>query len=691
MSYTHKDLDNSITYSNNRYLLRIISKLYQTMPHLITHMEYSIQQADPTSDYYYPPAFAARAIKVTTKIPEYLCDKISCNAVKENDVCKRDTIASYYIVGDTSNFKRQCEPSCFHLRKDPIIDEETGEEQTQMVRLKYTNNYGCVIMPTASSWHEHPFYRSETVYEHRLNDLPAGFNEAPPDPYSYSGMTYEYNKTYCDAFYDQWSSTKKKCIKKWWETVLYAVVGESIVKMVKAGIQNAENGYKSDYPPVSFPPIPDIESEWTVLGWSKDINDSFIVPPVEYEIPQNTVSRHIQREISDNNHTAIEESDYIKNINFIKQLKSKQKQISVNLRRKIEEFYDVKLNSEEHKEITRVKELNKNNKPLNVKDIILKNKKTGEESDVGEIILSIINSLLSSVFDPAFWADIGIGLVSDVILDQIKVVFRKLANDIIPKLTTKILGISGKLLSKVFANSIISTITNTMSKIVVKTISKVMIQLAKLAAEIASVVGIILAILTVFDILLTIWDPLGFNNKFDQKVINSVTRSSDIAMRQSLGMSVPAMSFELFSNMTLTPEEIIEESLSNFKYIYEYLDALTVNSEGSRIDKGNEIDFNDSDIDGVADQAIADTKLITPKELYDYEQDHKYRMEFYKRAATISTSLIAIGCLLMFVDMWILALIIFMIVLIVLSTSYINSSTINIGKLIKNTLEFRIW
>lgn len=683
MSYTNKDLDNGITYSNNRYALRIINTLHAKLPHLISHMEYSIRQADPTDDYYYPSTFAHRAIVVHTKIPELLCSKISCNSIMAESVCKRSTPASYYNIGDSPEFRRQCEPACFNLLKDPVIDEETGEEQVQMLRLEYNDKYGCVILPTAAVWHEHPFYRSETVYEHRLNDLPVGFNVANPDPYSYSGMTYKYNKSYCDAFYDQWDGNK--CIKKWWETVLYAVVGESIIKMVKAGIQTIENGYKSDYPPVTIPTIPDIEDVWTLEGWTNDINEFFIVPPIEYEIPP-TLQNHIQREVSSNNNCPIENQfSHLTRLKIIKSFKNKHRQISTKLRQKLETYYDLKILTQNEKdEIQHIKDTNKRHPT-----IILISKQDGSEGNVLDIVSSVIDSLLMSVFTPGFWIDIGIGITSDVILDQMKVIFRKLSNDIIPKLTSKLISYTGKLMSKVFAKSIYATIANTMSKIVIKTVSKVMIQLTKLVAELASVVGIILAIITIFDILLTIWDPLGFNNKFDEEIINSVTRSSDIAMRQNLEVSIPTMTFEIFTNMCLTPEEIIDESLNTFKYIYEYLDALTVNSEGSRIDKGTELDLNGLDGDNLNNVSIVNSKLITPKELYDYEFDHSLRMKFYIQSTSIITGVLAISVLFMLFDMWFMAVIFFILLLLIILISYFNGSSINVVKVINDTMRLK--
>lgn len=677
MSYTNKDLDNGIAYSNNRYKLKVINALYKKLPHLTSHLEYSIEQADPDVDYYYPASFASKAIRVSTNIPEKLCSKLSCNSIMSESSCKRSTVASYYIVGDQANFQRQCEPACYNLLEDPVIDEETGEEQVQMLRLEYNDTFGCVFLPTAYAWHEHPFYRSDVVYEHRLNDLPAGFNRADPDPYSYSGLTYEYNKSYCDAYFDDWSESKRTCTEKWWETVLYAVVGESIIKLVKAGIQNVNNGYKSDYPPVEFPEIPIIEELWTVDGWKKDINKDFILPPEDYEIPS---TKTIQRETFNNNdQNIVEKFPYMKRVKFIKNIKSKQRQIGSNLRRKLETFYDIKLTSDEHDKIQKIKDTNRK-----YPTIRLINKRDGSEDSILDVLTGVLTNIMEGVFDSKFWIDMGLGITSDVILTQIKVIFRKLANDILPKLTEKILAYSGKMLTEVFAKTLYATIANTMSKLVIKTVSKVMIQLTKLMAEIASVVGIILAIISIFDILLSIWDPVGFNNKFDKDILDSVTRSSDIALRQSLEVAIPSMTFEIFTNICLTSNEILDNSLSTFVYIYEYLDSLTVNSEGSRINKGNEINFDDMD-DSTVNKTIVTTKLVTPKEIYDYENEHNQRMQFYTISMTITITLLVISVLFMILDIWFMALVFFILVILSAIVQYLNGTTLNVGKLIKDS------
>ncbi len=686
MDYTNKDMDNAIAYSNNRYMLGVLNTLYTKLPHLISHLNYSIEQADPDKDYYYHSSFQTKAIKVKITIPEKLCDKISCNSVRGEKTCTRNDVADYYIIGDEAEFQRRCQPACFNLTDDPYIDEETGEEQVQMLRLSYNDRYGCIILPPAIVWHEIPFYRSDVRYEHRMNDLPAGFNLDKPDTSTYSQLTYKYNKSYCEAFYNEWDG--KKCVTTIQDKILYAVVGESIIKLVKAGIESINSGFKTDYKKVDFPDIPEIEPQFLLDGWRRDINDDFVVPPVDFELPP--MSQIIYRETL-YDHTKLQDSVQDTNMNIIKFLKQKQGQISSNLRRRIEANYKLVINDTELSDIENVKKFNKTHSNIKLRTILnSKLKNDSEDIEIGEYIINIISAIFSSLTDSNFWLDMGIGIVSDVLLDQIKVVFRKLANELIPQITKKLLAVSGKVFSKVFASSLISTITNTMSKIMIKTVSKVMIQLTKLVAEIASVVGIILAIISIFDILLTIWDPLGFNNKFDEDVIKSVIESSDISMRKSLGVAIPQMSFNMFSNMIMTSEEIIEEGLNCYRHIYEYLDSLTVNSEGSRIDKGDEIDINNFDEDHVVDTTIVNSKHVTTKELYDYEYEHSQRMLFFKNTKKVIITTAIFGFLFLFMDLKLMAMLVFLIMLVLICLVYFNSSAVNIGKMIQDYKSFRI-
>lgn len=659
----------------------MMNKMYTNFPHLTSHLEYSLELANPDDDYYYPSSFSSKAISLKINIPEKLCEKLSCNSAMSDSTCLRSTPAAYYRVGDDANFERHCEPSCFHLLNDPVLDDETGEEQVQMVRLKFTEKYGCVILPPAILWHEFPFYRSTEKYEQRVNDLPIGFDKAPENPYSYSGVNYKYNKTYCDAFYDQWSEEKQTCVVKWYERLLYAVVGEFITKMVKAGIDSIANGPKSYYNlPPSIPEIPPIEDVWLVDNWKKDINESFILPPIDFEFDTTFKS---YRENEDLN-TPIFQSPYKKKLHFIHKIKRQNTHLSSIIRRKIDEYGMYVLTE---KELLNIKSL-KQNQRHKILDIKFKKTPTSESEDVNSIVESILEGLSETLLSSAFWLDIGFGQASDFILDQVKNITKKLANEIIPKLTKMLIKTSTKVFSEVFAKSFVSTVSQCVSKILIKTVSKIMIQLTKLMAEIASVVGIVLAIITILDIVLMIWDPLNFNGKFNEDVLESVVSQSDVGLRMSLGVAVPEMSFELFANMCLTSEEILDICIHSFFDNYDYLDSLEVNSEGTRIYKGFEFNLSDIDQNKTINDGIVYSKYATQKELFTYERDHALRMKFYKHSNKLILAFSFVGCTLMLCELYIIALIFFLIALVFVFLSFLNTINLNVGKYTEQLVDF---
>lgn len=689
MSYTTQDIDNAIEYSNQRLVLKYINLMYIKWPHLISHMEYEIVQADPENDYYFTDLFQPWAIRVETKLPSKLCEKISCNSAKEKTTCVRNETASYYRVGDDANFERHCEPACYHLSDDPIYDEETGEEQTQMIRLGYYKDR-CVILPPALVWQEFPFYRSTEVYEERMNDLPLGFNRDTDLAYTYSGRSYKYNKNYCDAFYDQWDGGKEKCVVKWYERILYAVVGEAITKMVKAGIDAIGGGPPSGYDiPNNLPEIPAIEDVWTYAGWKGDINLNFIVPPEDFQLSVIDPTK-IYREVPNKN-TRIKVDIYKKRVKLVKLLRRKKRSITNSLRKKLENEYTLYISKKENDEMVTIEEYNKNYPNADIRDLthddikFKKKTKTGEEevdenANFFDSLGNIIGALLSAIATPDFWIDVGIEEISEELLKQFKKVAIKLADEIIPKLTNIILKTTTKMLSRVFAKSLFATVAQCTTKILIKTLSKVLIKLTKLMAEIASVVGIILAILTLFDIILTIWDPLNFNNKFDETIISSVMEQSDESIRMELEMAVPEMTFDLLSNLILSPDDILNTCVTSFTDIYQYLDSLTINSEGSRIIKGFELDPSVMNPDSVLNDGVVNSKMLSPHDIYLFEKDHAIRMRYFKMGKKTMYALFGIASLFLIMELYMYALLIFVLILLLVFLYYLNTANLNVGK-----------
>lgn len=680
MSYTNADIANAIAYSNQRIILRTMNSLYATHPHIVSHLQYSIKLADPDVDYYYPTSFAKKAILITTVIPEIMCDKISCNNTRQWDLCTPKHEASYYRVGvEVDEIERQCQPACYHLMMDPAIDEETGNLQVQMMRLTYRKDYGCIILPPALSWQEFPFYRSNERFEQRKNDLPAGFDRAPDIPFTYSGRSYRYNKPYCDAYFDQWSESKKTCIVTWYEKIGYAVIGESIIKLAKAGIQALENGNASTYPPLPpLPDVPTIENEWLLSGWKQDVNADFILPPLDFSFTDEFIE---QRETCYPK-VCVLENTLDKKKRLIQKLKKQQTHLATTIRRKLEANFTIEiLNDAEKARIHFVRDYT--NGSRSTCDFT----KIHADDDGGFNIVDVISSIFGSMMDPSFWLDMGIGFVSDVALDQIKKTARKLADKLIPKLVDIILATTTKLLSEVLSKSIMATIAQCTARIIIKSTGKVMVKMAELMAEMASIIGWILVIITLFDLILSIWDPLGFNNKFDEAIIDSVMQQSDVSLRMALATPVPVIDFNILASIILSDDVILDNSLHVFSDIYEYLDALTVNVEGSRIYKGFEVDPSKIE-HNPADESIAKSKIDNFKDFFVYETDHAIRMRFFDNSNFLVLFLFSIAISMLLLNIYLLAILFLFIALLIVFLSYLNSANLDVGLYAEQSFAF---
>uniref|UniRef100_A0AAU8GBM1 Baculoviridae p74 N-terminal domain-containing protein n=1 Tax=Faxonius propinquus nudivirus TaxID=3139431 RepID=A0AAU8GBM1_9VIRU len=672
MSYTSQDINNAIMYSNQRILLRTINLMYDQFPHITSHIDYEIIKADSELDYYYPLEFSSKAILVKIKLNKKVCNKLSCNSSMQWSTCLSSTQASYYRIGDQPyNFERHCQPACFHLNKNITYDEVTGQEQVQMMRLDYVEKNGCIIVPPGIVWNEFPYYRSSEHFEQRVNDLPVGFNRAINDEFTYSGRNYEYNKSYCDAFFDTWDDEKKTCVTTLLNKFLYAVVGEQIIKIAKAGVQLINSGGKSDYPPLpsNLPEIPEIEPEWLLENWTTDIDNNFINPNPDFKFTEEN------KTIKSN----IILTDFEERIKLLKYFKMKQLSISSKLRRKLENSYSIKIT--ENEEINFIRKKNHS----------LQFKRNVKDSDANINISEIITALFDSLLTSSFWLDIGIGIFSDVAIDQIKLISKKIANELIPKLTATILNSTTKFFTEVLTQSIFTTIASCTSKIIIKSISTVMIKITQLLAEMASVIGWILIVVTIFDILLSFWDPLGFSNKFNAEILTEVMRNSDTSLRMQLQVATPTMNFDILSNLLLSDTDIINTCIASFNDIYSYLDSLTINSEGSRIYKGVIYNNNNPEnIDSEINQNIVATKLYTSTDFFNYEKTHAIRLKYFTFGKKIIFWSFVAGSCFLLINLYVIAILCFFICFLAIFSIYINIDMINLGKYIEQIYDYNL-
>lgn len=640
MSFTSEDMQNANAYANERLKLLQINYLYKKYPHIATHLSYRITQADKDKDYYYTEAFASKAIRVDVAVDKVLCEKLSCNTAKRNGDCSTTEDASYYRVGNTDQFEVSCNPACYNLTSKVEYDDD-GNRKSQMMRTMWSDNKNkCVLVPPNFAWAELPLYRSSERYEKRVNDLPVGFNVGPYNPVSSTGVTFEYNKQYCDAFFDEWDESNKDCYVPWYEKILNTVVGESIVKMAKAGITLIENG--STFPDTGLPDPPDIDPKYLLENWLVDIDKSFINPDPDIVLGQRSV-----------------EYSYKINDNILEQ-------IEYNLKKERQYRASVKNKKSKEKNDTKVEE-----------------KKTREAISVTDTIKNALLGFLESTTEAEFWEQLGIGVVSEVLLSQLKKAFLNLADKIIPKLTNSLLSAGTKFFSTVLERSVLSVAANTVARVTLKFASSLLIKLCALLAQLASVIGIILAVITLFDLILGFWDPLGFNNKYPKEILPTMVESAEYGLRNSMETNDLQVNFALICNLLIEQEDAITLGIEMFQYTYDYLNSLDVNSEGSRIDKGTEVD-TDTSVD--TDEILAASKIYTAKDFYTYENEHSKRMTFFPQVKNYILISFALGSFFIVINVYFVAILFYIACVLLLFLGYLNS-TINIGKIIdKSTL-----
>lgn len=247
---------------------------------------------------------------ITVDITKKACDSISCNPTKEDDVCKPYENASYYYVGD-DKFDLQCQPACFNTKQKKIYAPD-GKQATETPFLNF-NNGKCRYVPTPMvSYLEKSFYRSQTIYEKRVNDMPTGFSRIKSDNPFGSGFDYEFNKSYC-GYYDLDFLENGNCGESWLGFLADSVIGMHFINAVKSVPGLIFNNNKPFDIPAGVPALPEsIPKNKTVDGWKNDINSEFIVPelidttPKEINLQNISNSRHRLDYLHNNFHTPSE-------------------------------------------------------------------------------------------------------------------------------------------------------------------------------------------------------------------------------------------------------------------------------------------------------------------------------------------------------------------------------------------------
>lgn len=588
---TATDLKAAYQYSAQRAKLLKIQQLYKTHPHIASKLTYTITDADPDNDYYFKESFKHRAIMVDVVVTKDVCDAIKCIPWHTKGPCKVNDAARYYRIGETDKFDVSCAPACFNL-KDKITYNESSEPETQIPTVewnKYTSQ--CLFASPAKTWMDFPITRDSARYTKRLNNFELGFDRID-NPVYLNGYKYGYNQYYCDQF--DTNLKDGNCKEPFWMIFITATIGDALYKTMAASIRQITTG--TDMKPSDLPAPPAIEDEWLVANWKRNVNSNFVVPDPETET-RNSKSRTARSLLKFNPKIKSNERRNLDHLKSSSRLKRKRVP-----------------KTEEDKELEKLKE---------------KIKEYMDEMAVGSTTTQFdqVMTTILSMFDAEFLQVLGI----DIALTSISAIIKKLGgrlSNFLFKMSTKVGTSIG---TKILRSSLITMTTKVVASVMLKSSAKVVVALTKIASLASSVVGVILIVVMLADLLLMFFDPMGFNNMFPEGYLDQLQSAYDAALIQQTGKSIPEMDFDILYYYLIDENVSLETAFEEFTWVYEYLDHLTVNSEGSRISKGEEIILNDPNQDLVGNYgdelAADDLKIYTQTELKEYEDLHFKRLK----------------------------------------------------------------
>lgn len=530
MAYTTTDTDNAFKFSAANYKIRLLQACYEKRKNIISHLivteraatydEIPIQPTSPLKRY-------ARIIEV--EFTQKACENSSCNSSKENGVCLPGEAASYYYIGDNGH-GIQCQPSCFNTISRPsnagkvnvkATYNEKGERVAEAPLLVWVPEAKKCRLANSPmiSWLEKTYFRSDSHYELRLNDMPTGFSRVRDYESNPMGIGWRYtmNPAYCGYFDREWDG--KSCEMTAFEKYgVDSIIGSQIFNVIRAGIRKLTTGNSLKLPE-NLPKLPtNVEKTFTLEGWENDVVENFKLPPVL----------------------------------DVSEVYNEQQQQQQQQRRCIR-----------------------------------------QQRDVGDSIATLFESLIEMLGNKDFWANVTIGTAGDIFISGVKKGARRLANKLTRFLVNgSIRTILKRLGSKVIGSALKTVFLRATLSMVLRVASKVALALAKFAGAAATVVGWVLVVFQILDLLFTFWDPFGYNNLYPPELPSDMMFAGEIALREQLGTAVIDYEFETLAHSLLTEDELLELQVDSLLDTIVYLNSLEVNSEGTRIDKGDEIEFS---------------------------------------------------------------------------------------------------
>lgn len=301
-TYTATDKRAAVKFAEANVKIKLIRKLYDKAPHLASWLNYEIRKATQ-SDFYIPTLLLDKSYVVDIKISENLCDALSCNPIKEKEVCTPADLASYYYVGDDS-YDVQCQPACFNTVEHTTYNEK-GNAVPQTIMLHYGNNKCNKLNSPIISILEKTYYRSDTHYQLRLNDMPTGFSRSENNDPTTCGLDYSLNPAYCSYFSKTWDEKSKTCDLEGWQKFVDMIFGIKVFFNIISGVRMLTNNNIPFSLPAKLPKLPEkMNPIYTLDGWKKNINPEFKLPsPIDMFDTVDISEKDLERRLE--HHTTV--------------------------------------------------------------------------------------------------------------------------------------------------------------------------------------------------------------------------------------------------------------------------------------------------------------------------------------------------------------------------------------------------
>lgn len=565
---TFVDLQNVNVYCDHLHRLRFIPTWRTKLPHIL--IDYEIRAAD-NDDYYVPELLVTRAVHVKLTFSKRGCESMSCYPFHETGPIDAHTPVNYTQTSETAIMYAQ--PACYNLDR-VAATREGSENEVQAPELRYAANDKCLLVDTVSKMYlNSPYLRTDEHLIKGVDDVPAFNVEPNSDPLFPERFIGTFNEAYCRRFGRE--LINGGCHMAWWESVLGFVLGDTIYITLKILANNVFSELRSfDYkrPSPVLPTPPTVNSERLLYEW-RNVRDA--AADVDFELSLTKYKTLADLGLDD----VVTKLVYRAEHGFTRERRPRKLKYRVAT------------------ELVRPR--------------------TTSDEDIEAIITQFLE-------DNALILGIATSFGFDYLFDALKAILKRINTSLIPLLKQTLTNTSSRVTARLLGETYKAAVTQAFSRIAIKTISTIAKAMTRIAIKAASVVGIILIIMSIGDLILGLWDPFGYNNMFPREFPDDLSVSFLTAYFDSMNNG----SRDFIEFLPEYFDELVEADADDILNIeamtdsLEYIASLTVNSNGQMLELDDGEPITDFDEISLVGAALSSSALYTHLDFLQYTQRH---------------------------------------------------------------------